>query len=66
MLVAQAVRSEEIWQQRALGDEMIRRIYDALDERLSGPQKSNIVLIGMPGSGKTTIGRRIAKQLNYE
>lgn len=66
MLVAQAVRSQEIWQQRSLGDALIQRIYEALDERLSGPQKSNVVLIGMPGSGKTTIGRRIAKQLRYD
>jgi shikimate kinase len=28
--------------------------------------KKNIVLIGMPGSGKTTVGRRLAERLNME
>lgn len=65
MLVAQAVLSEEIWQRRKIDDALTQRIYQALDDRLSEPPRTNVVLIGMPGSGKTTIGRKAARELGY-
>lgn len=65
MLVAQAVRSEEIWQRCEIDPQLTLRIYQALDKRLREPQKTNIVLIGMPGSGKTSIGKRTARMLGY-
>lgn len=55
MLVAQAKRSSEIFTGNMLGDEVIDKVYN----KLNGDMK-NIVLIGMPGAGKSTIARELA------
>lgn len=56
MLVAQAWRASEIWQNKDLDESLI----DAIEERLLKKMR-NVVLIGMPGSGKTSTGRELAK-----
>ena len=58
MLVAQAVRSSEIFLCHALPDREIARITKQLAR-----QMQNIVLIGMPGCGKSRIGRLLAEKL---
>ena len=55
MLVAQAKKSAEIFTEEALDDMLIGRIYDELLTEMQ-----NIALIGMPGVGKTTEGKKIA------
>ena len=59
MLVGQAVRACEIFLGEELPEETLNRIYT---EILS--EKQSIVLIGMPGSGKSTVGEILAKRLN--
>ncbi len=61
MLVAQAVRAEEKFFGKAIDDSEIERIAGDLSRDMR-----NIVLIGMPGSGKTTIGRMLAEQTGRE
>lgn len=56
MLVAQAKESAEWFIHRAIPDGEIDRIYTQMRN-----QTENIVLVGMPGSGKTTIGAKIAE-----
>ena len=56
MLVAQAVRAEEKFFGKAIPDSEIERITALLRRDMT-----NIVLIGMPGSGKTTIGTLLAE-----
>lgn len=58
MLVAQAVLAAELFSGQPLPEGEIQRIYDELLYRTRNP-----VLIGMPGSGKTTVGRLLAKEL---
>lgn len=58
MLVAQAKRSAELFMGKTLPDSEIPRIRDAMLRDMQ-----NIVLIGMPGSGKTTISERLAARL---
>lgn len=59
MLVAQAKESAEMFTGSAIADEKIVDIYRRL--RM---QMENLILIGMPGSGKSTIGKLLAQTLN--
>ncbi len=63
MLCAQAVKSEEIWTGRPFSESICASIYAALSEPLP---RTNVVLIGMPGSGKSTIGRILTKKRPFE
>ena len=57
MLVAQAKESSEWFQGTTIDDAQIHRIHEALRS-----QMENIILIGMPGCGKSTVGKLIARQ----
>lgn len=57
MLVAQAKESAEWFTGNAIADEKISQIHGFLRK-----QMENIILIGMPGSGKSTVGRLIAEK----
>ena len=58
MLVAQAKEASEWFTGSAIPDEKIEEIYSILSA-----QMQNIVLIGMPGCGKSTIGALLAEKL---
>lgn len=65
MLTAQAAKAYELFcgENRELPVDQIRDL-DALTHRACDQlrwEQENVVLIGMPGSGKTTIGRRLAE-----
>ncbi len=57
MLVAQAKKAGEIFTDSLTDDKMI----DIIEKKISA-ETMNIVLIGMPGSGKTTIGQILAEK----
>lgn len=61
MLVAQAIRASELFLNAKYPSYMIDVIYDGIRS-----EKENIVLIGMPSSGKSTIGRLLAEKLGQE
>ncbi len=60
MLVAQAAIASELFLNENGNDrpEVINRVYEEIRAR-----KENIVLIGMPASGKTTVGRLLSDRL---
>ena len=58
MLVAQAKEAAEVFTGGKISDEVIEKIYCRLSH-----QMKNIVLIGMPGCGKSTIGTLLAEKL---
>lgn len=58
MLVAQAIRASEIFFDKSYPEQLTERIYREIKS-----EKENIVLIGMPSSGKSTVGRIIAERL---
>ena len=60
MLVAQAKRSCEVFTGTTIDDGEILRIYRRMRQEME-----NIVLIGMPGSGKSTIAALLAELARY-
>lgn len=61
MLVAQGKKAAEIFLSKKIDDSLIDEVERKIRKRLL-----NIVLIGMPGSGKTVIGRELAHRINRE
>ncbi len=61
MLVAQAKKAHEIFFNTVIDDEACDKI-----EKVLRLQMSNIVLIGMAGCGKSTIGKILSQKLNKE
>lgn len=59
MLVAQAKESAEWFLGHPIDDSLIERIYTEISK-----QMQNIVLIGMPGCGKSTVGKLLAQMLD--
>ena len=57
MLVAQAVRASEHFLETTYPEDLTDRIYTRILR-----SKENIVLIGMPGSGKSSVGRILARE----
>ena len=58
MLVAQAKRAAELFTDTVIDDSRIEAVLASLTA-----QTRNIILIGMPGCGKTTVGRLLAEAL---
>ena len=61
MLVAQAVFAAEYFTDSTIEKSEIERVYNKLLK-----EKQNLVLIGMPGCGKSTIGKAVAEILHKE
>ena len=61
MLVAQAKYAMELFLDKMVSDSVIEKVLSKLEK-----ETLNIVLIGMPGSGKTTVGKALAELLGRE
>ena len=58
MLVAQAKAAAERFLNRSLPEDRVAEITTSMEK-----QTRNLLLIGMPGCGKTTVGRELARRL---
>lgn len=61
MLAAQALRADELFFGRKHDETAVERIIGELDR-----ESCDIILIGMPGCGKTTVGRIVAGKLERD
>lgn len=58
MLVGQAARSSMIWTGENLSTSLVHHVYNFVKGSME-----NLILIGMPGCGKSTIGQKLAQRL---
>lgn len=61
MLVAQALYSASLWGLCAKDEKLIESVVSSLEKKMK-----NIALIGMPGCGKSSVGRKLAKYLGRQ
>ncbi len=61
MLVSQAIYACEIFTGEKISEDVCKSTFDRLFK-----QKENIVLIGMPSSGKSTVGKHLAQAIGRE
>ncbi len=61
MLAGQAFYASALFQDKKLDYALIEKAFKAVEKK-----KENIVLIGMPSCGKSTVGQRLAKALGRE
>lgn len=59
MLVAQARGAAELFLGQKIPDERVEKIRQKIEL-----ETKNLILVGMPGCGKTTVGKILARQLN--
>ncbi len=59
MLVAQAVKAAELFFETTYPDGLMESIFRYMES-----QKGNIVLVGMPGSGKSSVGHILSERLH--
>lgn len=64
MLTAQAVKAQEIWNHQTYNEQTYQDVFSFINSLKN--KKTNLVLIGMPGSGKTSIGKQLAQRLGMD
>lgn len=62
MLLYQGVAAYELWHNITVPQDIVENIYDILQQKVY----TNYVLIGFMGSGKTTFGKALAKELGMD
>lgn len=63
MLVAQAMRSQSIWTDKNIGDDITKAIFDKLIKGIMKKNNSNIYLTGVMSCGKSTLGKMLAESI---
>ncbi len=58
MLTSQAIKAQEIWNDEKYNENIYKEVYEYVRDL-----KTNIVIIGMPGSGKSSIGKAVSEKL---
>lgn len=58
MLVAQGVRASELFLDTTYPQDVTEKLFSEIERA-----KSHLILIGMPGAGKSTVGARLARRL---
>ncbi len=66
MLVAQAMKSQEIWQKKITDKQLYVNIYNELMKEYFQKTGGNIYLTGIMSCGKTVKGKRVARTLGWE
>lgn len=61
MLVGQAARASELWTGKEISPEKLTDVWKTVAASMV-----NIVLVGMPGSGKSTVGKALAEKLGRD